>query len=55
MAQVKEDERAFILEVIQAYRELPCLEKIKSDDYSNCNKKVEAYESLQTKYKERYA
>lgn len=53
MAPTKE-EKQFLLEVIDLYRQLPALWKIKSDDYSNRNKKDQAYESLLEKYRERY-
>ncbi len=54
MAQVKADERNFMLEVIELYRKFPAIWKIKSDEYSNRNKKEEAYELLLKKYRERY-
>ena len=53
MAPTKE-EKKFLLEVIDRYRQLPALWKIKSDDYSNRNKKEQAYESLLQKYREWY-
>lgn len=50
----KENERKFILECIDVYRELPCLWKITSADYSNRSKKEAAYSTLLSKYQERY-
>ncbi|XP_073416313.1 uncharacterized protein [Dendrobates tinctorius] len=36
----------FLIEFIEMYRSLPCLWKVKSSDYSNRQKKTEAYEKL---------
>ncbi|XP_077145257.1 uncharacterized protein LOC143807520 isoform X2 [Ranitomeya variabilis] len=36
----------FLIEFIEMYRSLPCLWKVKSSDYSNRQKKSEAYEKL---------
>lgn len=36
----------FLIEFIEMYRSLPCLWKVKSSDYSNRQKKAEAYEKL---------
>lgn len=49
----KKEDRKFILEVIQVYRNLPALWKIKSDEYSDRNK-LESYEILHIKYQERF-
>ena len=43
-----------MLEVIELYRTLPVLWKIKSEDYSNRAKKTAAYEVLLTKYQEHF-
>ncbi|CAJ0931711.1 unnamed protein product [Ranitomeya imitator] len=40
--------------LIDMYRSLPCLWKIKSADYSNCYKKKAAYEKLVAIYKEHH-
>ncbi|XP_073437086.1 uncharacterized protein [Dendrobates tinctorius] len=42
----------FIRELIELYRSLPCLWKIKSADYSNKYKKKEAYEKLVVLFKQ---
>ncbi|ESO88420.1 hypothetical protein LOTGIDRAFT_96729, partial [Lottia gigantea] len=44
----------FLLEVIHVYRELPCLWKMKSSDYTNRSLKDEAYKVLLKKYRERF-
>lgn len=54
MASAKEDERKFILEVIELYHSLPALWKIKSEEYHNKSKKNQQYEQLLSKYKEKY-
>ena len=51
---VKEEDRAFPLECIDVYRTLPALWKVKSDDYSNRQKKHAAYAVLIEKFKEKY-
>lgn len=50
----KEIERKMMREIIDIYRSLPALWKIKSDEYSNREKKADAYEILYGKYKEYY-
>jgi len=50
----KDEERQFILEVIDVYRELPALWKVTCEDYSNRRKKDVAYNTLLEKYRERY-
>ena len=47
----KEEDRKFILDVIQLYRELPALWKIKDKIYSDRSKKNAAYETLLAKYR----
>lgn len=36
----------FLIEFIEMYRSLPCLWRVKSSDYSNRQKKAEAYDKL---------
>lgn len=50
----KEEERNFILECIEVYKNLPALWNVKSKDYSNRQKKNEQYEQLLRKYREKY-
>lgn len=50
----RSEERTFILECIRLYRALPSLWKIKSDEYSNRNKKSQDYKILLHKYQEKY-
>lgn len=50
----KTAERDFIRECIEVYRSQPALWNIKSKDYSNRQKKNDAYEVLLGKYKEKY-
>lgn len=50
----KEEERRFVLELIELYHELPVLWKVKSKEYSDRNKRYAAYETLLAKYRERY-
>ena len=52
---LKEDERKFILECIDLYRDLPCLWKTNSGEYTNRAKKEVAYNILLSKYQERYS
>lgn len=54
MATGKEDERKFILECIEMYKQLPALWNIKSKEYRNKIKKNEQYEHLLHKYREKY-
>ncbi|XP_030751318.1 uncharacterized protein LOC115878839 [Sitophilus oryzae] len=53
-SKAKEEERRFILEVIEMYHSLPALWNTKSKEYSNRNKKNEQYDELLGKYKEKY-
>ncbi|XP_064115071.1 uncharacterized protein LOC135221178 [Macrobrachium nipponense] len=50
----RDEERAFLVECIRLYRDLPSLWKVKSPDYTNRNKKNLDYKTLLTKYRERY-
>jgi len=50
----KMEERSFMIECINLYRDLPALWNVKSKDYSNRNKKNDSYETLVKKYKEKY-
>lgn len=50
----KESERMFLLECIKLYRELPALWKVKSPEYNNRVKKNDAYDTLVTKFQEKY-
>ena len=50
----KDEERKFMLECIDLYRELPALWKVTCEDYSNRVKKEAAYNTLLGKYRERY-
>ncbi|KAK7086583.1 hypothetical protein SK128_011735 [Halocaridina rubra] len=50
----RDEERAYLVECIRLYRDLPSIWKIKSPDYSNRNKKNLDYKTLLTKYQERY-
>ena len=52
-AKQRDAERQFILEVLDIYKSLPVLWKIKSNDYSNRMKKDLAYEQLLEKYREK--
>ncbi|GFN87926.1 transcription factor adf-1 [Plakobranchus ocellatus] len=50
----KEENRTFQLECIDLYKRLPALWKVKSEDYSNRNKKDAAYAVLIEKFQEKY-
>ena len=50
----KEAERKFILDLIEMYRSLPTLWKIKSDEYSDREKKAAAYKILHETFKEHF-
>ncbi|KAH3843699.1 uncharacterized protein LOC127877103 [Dreissena polymorpha] len=50
----RDEERKFILECIDLYRDLPALWKVTCEDYSNRVKKEAAYITLLEKYRERY-
>ena len=47
-------ERGFVPECIQAYRSLPALWDVKAKEYSNRQKKKDAYAVLLDKYRDRY-
>jgi hypothetical protein len=47
------EERQFILECIEVYKTLPALRDIQSKEYSNRQKKNDAYHILVEKYRER--
>lgn len=53
-SKAKEEERTFILELIEVYHSLPALWNTKSKEYSNRIKKNEQYDELLQKYKEKY-
>lgn len=46
----KESERKMMMEIIDVYRSLSALWKIKSDEYSDREKKADAYKILYGKY-----
>ncbi|XP_077148676.1 uncharacterized protein LOC143809484 isoform X1 [Ranitomeya variabilis] len=48
------NDQEFVRELIDMYRSLPCLWKIKSADYSNRYKKKAAYEKLVALYKQHH-
>ena len=50
----KEEDRTFQLECIEVYQSLPALWKVKSDDYSNRQKKDAYYAVLVEKFQEKY-
>ncbi|MPC80582.1 hypothetical protein E2C01_075165 [Portunus trituberculatus] len=50
----KESERKMMSEIIDVYRSLPALWKIKSNEYSEREKKADAYKILYGKYKKHY-
>ena len=50
----KSADRTFMPEVIETYESLPALWKIKSEDYSNRDKKADAYNVLLEKYREQF-
>lgn len=50
----KTKERTFILECIEVYKALPALWNVKSEEYSNRQKKNASYEILVTKYRKRF-
>ena len=54
MSAKKEAEKKFLIEVLGVYRTLPALWRIKSDDYSNRDKKAKAYDILLQKYREHF-
>lgn len=52
MSDVRNYSKDFLTEFIQLYKSLPALWHIKGKDYSNRNKKNEAYRVLVKKFKE---
>ncbi|XP_050388583.1 uncharacterized protein LOC126807798 [Patella vulgata] len=50
----RDTDRKFLLEFIETYKSLPALWKIKSDEYSNRDKKADAYKVLLHKYNEQF-
>ena len=48
------EEKKFLLELIDVYRSLPALWQIKSNEYSERQKRDSAYETLLIKYREYY-
>jgi hypothetical protein len=52
MSDLRTDHREFLSEFIDLYRENQCLWRIKSQDYSDRNKKNLAYEALVEKLRE---
>lgn len=52
MSDLRQCSREFLTEFIALYESLPCLWRIKSKDYSDRDKKGEAYEMLVAKFKE---
>ncbi|XP_042212146.1 uncharacterized protein LOC121859419, partial [Homarus americanus] len=50
----EQEDKRFLLECIELYRSLPALWKKKRDDFSDINKKKEAYDILLRKYQEKY-
>ncbi|XP_077124540.1 uncharacterized protein LOC143781695 [Ranitomeya variabilis] len=52
--QMSANDQDFVQALIDMYRSLPCLWKIKSADYSNHYKKKAAYEKLVALYKEHH-
>lgn len=52
MGDVRIYPKTFVTEFIELYRSLPCLWKIKSKEYSDRDKKNEAYKKMIEKLKE---
>ncbi|KAL1489915.1 hypothetical protein ABEB36_013841 [Hypothenemus hampei] len=52
MSDLRQVNCEFLLEFIQMYRSLPCIWKVKSNEYSNRIIKNKAYEKLLTKLRE---
>lgn len=50
----KEEERHFILECLRLYKNLPALWKVKSEEYTDKQKKNDSYDILVEKYRERF-
>lgn len=54
MMEIKKSEREFVLEFLGAYKSLPCLWDMSSEEYVDRRKKMKAYDTLLDKFKERY-
>jgi len=54
MSTKKEAEKRFLLELLDVYKTLPALRRVKSEDYHNRAKKADAYETLLKKYREHF-
>ncbi|XP_077112988.1 uncharacterized protein LOC143768183 [Ranitomeya variabilis] len=54
LSTMSANDQEFVRELIDMYRSLPCLWKIKSADYSNRYKKKAAYEKLVALYKQHH-
>lgn len=52
MSDLRQCSREFLSEFIELYRNFTCLWQVKSADYSDRNKRGQAYELLVKKYKE---
>lgn len=52
MSDLRQCSRQFLREFIELYRSFPCLWQVKSAEYSDRNKKSQAYEIMVEKYKE---
>ncbi|KAJ8953479.1 hypothetical protein NQ318_023600, partial [Aromia moschata] len=52
MADLRQCSREFLTEFIALYESFPCVWRVKSKEYSDRDKKAEAYERLVEKYKE---
>lgn len=52
MADLRQCSREFLTEFIALYESFPCIWRVKSKEYSDRDKKVEAYDSLVEKFKE---
>ena len=52
MADLRQCSREFLTEFIALYESFPCIWRVKSKDYSDRDKKGNAYESLVEKFKE---
>ena len=52
MADLRQCTREFLSEFIDLYKSFPCLWRVKSKEYSDRDKKNQAYDALVLKYKE---
>lgn len=52
MTDLRQCTREFLTEFIELYKSYPCLWRVKSKEYSDRDKKSQAYEALVQKYKE---